>query len=83
MIAMTFDTHEAFKEMRDAGIPEAQAEAIMRVIRKAYQREIPASLVTADLKIDIAEFKADFIKWFAFLMLVQTAFIVTIIKLMS
>ena len=70
MAAVLFDTHEAVKELQDAGVEPAAAEAVVRTVRRglgenvATKHDIAAldtriTEVKAELKADIAEFKAE------------------------
>lgn len=61
MSTITFDTLELVRELRTSGIPQEQAEAVVRPIVKS-----PAELCTkADLQIELAPIKADLfvLKW--------------------
>jgi len=61
MSTITFDTLEFTRKLRDAGLDERQAEAVVRVIADAQ-----GQLVTkTDLQIELAPIKADLlvIKW--------------------
>jgi hypothetical protein len=61
MSAITFDTQELVRELRTSGIPQEQAETVVRTIVKSH-----AELVTtADLLIELAPIKADLLvlKW--------------------
>jgi len=61
MATITFDTQELVRELRTSGLPQEQAEAVVRTIVKSH-----GELVTkADLPIELAPIKADLllIKW--------------------
>ena len=61
MSTITFDTLELVRELRTSGIPQEQAEAVVRTIVKSH-----AELSTkADLQIELAPIKADLLvlKW--------------------
>jgi hypothetical protein len=63
MTAITFDTLKFMHRLRDAGMPEPQAEAIAEAFKEASGE---AELVTKrDLQIELAPIKADIslIKW--------------------
>ncbi len=69
MAATTFDTHRFIRRLKDAGLPEAQAEAIADAFREAQGE---SDLVTRkDLQIELAPIKADIllIKWMLGLLL--------------
>ena len=56
MNASTFDTHAAFTALRDTGLDEAPAVAIVNTVRDA------AASDHADLATAIADLKADMLK---------------------
>jgi len=61
MTTITFDTLELVDKLKSAGIPQEQAEAVVRVIAEAQNR-----LVTKDdLEISLSPLKTDMavIKW--------------------
>jgi hypothetical protein len=61
MSTITFDTQELVRELRTSGLPQEQAEAVVRTIVKTH-----AELVTkSDLQIELAPIKADLLvlKW--------------------
>lgn len=61
MTTITFDTLELVDKLKTAGIPQAQAEAVVRVIAEAQNR-----LVTRDdLEIALSPLKTDLavLKW--------------------
>jgi len=72
MTTITFDTLELVDKLKTAGIPQEQAEAVVRVIAEAQNRlvttdDLKSSLETtfAPVKIDLAVLKAEatFNKW--------------------
>jgi hypothetical protein len=72
MTTITFDTLELVDKLKTAGIPQEQAEAVVRVITEAQNRlvttdDLKSSLETAfaPAKIDLAVLKAEatFKKW--------------------
>ena len=69
MAAITFDTLKFTKRLKEAGFPEAQAEALVNAILGATSE---AELVTKkDLQIELAPLKTDLtlIKWMLGLLL--------------
>ncbi len=50
MTALTFDTHLFVKRLRDTGVPEAQAEAIIDVVRDASAQSLYDSANKADIR---------------------------------
>ena len=75
MSAITFDTQELVRELRTAGMPQEQAEAIVRTIVKSH-----TDLATkSDIDTRMAELKLDLIKWIVGLILGQTALLLTVL----
>ena len=69
MAAITFDTLKFTKRLREAGFPEAQAEALVDAVLGATSE---ADLITKkDLQIELAPLKTDLtlIKWMLGLLL--------------
>lgn len=69
MAAITFDTLKFTKKLKEAGFPEAQAEALVDAVLSATSE---AELVTRkDLQIELAPLKTDLmlIKWMLGLLL--------------
>jgi hypothetical protein len=56
MSTITFDTHASFKRLKDAGLNEAQAEAVVEVVSKTAELPDISQLAT---KADLASVKAD------------------------
>ena len=71
MSTITFDTHEIVKELTKAGFTEAQAEAVTSAVKKSQDTDT-AHLAT---KTDLAETKADLLKWVFGALAAQTAFL--------
>ncbi|MBF0143710.1 MAG: DUF1640 domain-containing protein [Magnetococcales bacterium] len=75
-LAITFDTHELVKSLRDAGFEEKQAEALTLAFRKAQEAR-PENLVTQqDLAVRLAELKVDLVKWMAGMFIAQSALLI-------
>lgn len=75
----TYDTHQFVKDLREAGFTEQQAEAVTSVVRRT--RDIDDSRLAtkadiAELKINLAETKADLLKWIVGAIGFQTAAII-------
>ncbi|PZP51280.1 MAG: DUF1640 domain-containing protein [Azospira oryzae] len=69
MATITFDTHKFIRRLQEAGLTEAQAEALADAFRDAQGE---ADLVTKkDLQIELAPIKADItvVKWMLGLLL--------------
>lgn len=86
MTAISFDTHKLIRALRDAGLPENQAEAISEGLANALDESTSATLATkADinrLEARIADIKFDLIKWIAGMLLAQAALVATLVKLL-
>ena len=58
-----FDTHQAVKELTEAGFAEAQAEAVVATVSRSTSENVATktdiSELRAEVKTDIAEVKAD------------------------
>ena len=70
MSVATFDTHEMVKELKAAGFSDEQAEAVLRAVRDSRDRDVSQLAAKTDvreaefrLKAEIAETKAEIIKW--------------------
>jgi hypothetical protein len=77
MTAVSFDTLKFVHRLRDAGFPEAQAEAIAVAFKDA-QSEVDTP-TKGDLRIAIADLRADLIKWMIGLALAQMGLLVGIL----
>lgn len=76
MASITFDTHKFIRRLKDAGVPEPQAEAMAEALRDAQGE---AELVTKqDLQLELAPIKADvqLIKWMLGILLAGVASLV-------
>ncbi len=59
MTAVTFDTHAFIKRLKDKGLPEAQAEAIVEVVRDVREDSLLEAATKADLRALELSGKAD------------------------
>ena len=87
MSVMALDTLKVSKRLRDAGLSEAQAESETDAMRAGVAGEdlvtkTDLAALRSELKTDMAEFKAEMIKWMFGAMLAQGALVVTLIKLL-
>ncbi len=76
MASTTFDTHKFIRRLKDAGVPEPQAEAMAEALRDAQGE---AEIVTRqDLQLELAPIKADvqLIKWMLGILLAGVASLV-------
>lgn len=77
MAALTFDTHKFIKKLEASGVPSAQAEVMIEVFRESQDS---AELATkTDLKLAIADLRADLIKWMVGLALAQFGVLIGIL----
>jgi hypothetical protein len=86
MTAATFDTLATAKRLKEAGLSEAQAEAVTDAIRAARDSaDVATRGDLAELKLavkaDLAELKAELLKWFVGIAFAQSALVVTLLKL--
>ena len=75
MSTITFDTQELVRELHTAGLPQEQAEAVVRTIVKTHSELITKTHLDARL----AELKVDLIKWIVGLIFGQTALLISIL----
>ena len=73
--AIAFDTHRFVKRLTDCGFTEQQAETLA----DEHVALLNANLAT---KTDIAEVKADLLKWMIGLLIAQGGLIVALVKLL-
>ncbi len=50
MTAITFDTHLYVKRLKEKGLPEGQAEALVQVIAEAREVDLNSAATKADLR---------------------------------
>ena len=88
MNAITFDTHAHIKKLKEQGIAEKQAEAFVEMVKEAQEINASALATKADLtelrnttKADLAELKAEIIKWVVGMGFAQVALTLSILKL--
>ncbi|MBF0182743.1 MAG: DUF1640 domain-containing protein [Magnetococcales bacterium] len=81
--ALPFDTLAFVKKLETAGVPssqaEAQAEALTDILRKVEESRLEELATKGDilrLEKDIADAKADMLKWTAGMFAAQTALII-------
>ncbi len=91
MSTTTLDTLKVAKRLRDAGFSETRAESVTDAIRESVgsqdlvtkaQLDAGLSGLRADLKAEIADMKAEIIKWMFGAMLAQGALVVALIRLL-
>lgn len=90
MTTITFDTHEFFNELKNAGFSDQQAEVITKLQKTASASTLEQARVEYELdeiatKRDLKEMeltiKHDLVKWIAGMMLAQAGVIAALVKL--
>jgi hypothetical protein len=76
MATITFDTHKFIRTLKDAGIPESQAEAIAEAFKEAH---VEAELAT---KTDLRELEYRLIIKLGAMMMASIAVVATLVKLL-
>lgn len=91
MSAVTFDTLKYVERLTSAGLPAQQAKAEAEALRDALSELVElrslatkedVAMIRADVKTEIAEAKADIIKWVAGLLLAQAGLVAALVKLL-
>ncbi len=91
MTTITFDTHEFFNELKNAGFSEQQAETITKLQKAAVAATLEQARIDYELddiatKRDLKEMeltiKHDLVKWIAGMMLAQAGIIAALVKLL-
>lgn len=79
MTTTTFDTLSFSKTLQDAGMPQAQADALATAQKNALEQMVATrELVTRhDLYIALADTRHELLKWMMGMLVAQTALIVT------
>ena len=78
------DTHETVKRLTAAGFTDAQAEALTAAVKEAVDIDL-SNLATksdvADVRREMAEMKAELVKWVVGVGFAQVATILAVLKL--
>ena len=78
------DTHETVKRLTAAGFTDAQAEALTAAVKQALDIDL-SNLATksdiADVRREMAEMKAEVVKWVVGVGFAQVATILAVLKL--
>lgn len=83
MTAMTFDTLKLAKRLRAGGFSEDQAESVADALRESVSGgDLATKTDIVMLRAEIADVKAEIIKWMFGAMLAQSALVVTLIKML-
>ena len=81
MARITFDTHSLIARLREAGIEEKQAEAIVEGIQEINLEGVATKSDIAELKQEITNLKVDMLKWIVPLLIGQVALFVALVEL--
>ena len=88
MAISALDTHQTVKDLTAAGFTDAQAEALTQALRQVQQIDLSEFATKADLHREIsdvrremAEVKADLVKWVVGVGFAQVATILAVLKL--
>lgn len=88
MAITALDTHQTVKDLTAAGFTDTQAEALAYALRQAQQIDLSELATKSDvaelrttMKADMAELKADLLKWFIGVAFAEIALILTILRL--
>jgi basic membrane lipoprotein Med (substrate-binding protein (PBP1-ABC) superfamily) len=83
-VISTLDTHETVKRLTAAGFSDAQAEALTAAVKNAVDIDL-SNLATktdiADLQREMADMKAELVKWVVGVGFAQVATILAVLKL--
>lgn len=86
--AITLDTLAVVKRLKAAGVPEQQAEAITETFREVQDVGLKQLVTRGDLQLEIekirreiADARAELIKWLFGVAAGQTALIIAVLKL--
>jgi len=82
MTTTTFDTLAYAKRLRDAGVPEPQAEAQAAALADALRQNAGDLVTKQDLAVALAELKADLLKWVIGLFIAQVGLFAALVKLL-
>jgi hypothetical protein len=81
MAITSLDTHQTVKNLIAAGFTDTQAEAEAYALREAQQIDLSDLATKSDLARELAETKADLIKWVVGVAFAELAAIVAMTKL--
>jgi hypothetical protein len=82
MTTLTFDTLAYAKRLRDAGMPESQAEAQAAALADALRQSTSDLVTKQDLAVAVADLKADLLKWVIGLFIAQVGLFAALVKLL-
>ncbi|MFV3128162.1 hypothetical protein [Niveispirillum sp. KHB5.9] len=79
---MVMDTHRVVKRLKEAGFTDIQAEVVTDVLRDSREAGLESLVTKSFLKAEMADFKADLLKWLLPMMIGQVALTATLVKLL-
>lgn len=79
MTTITFDTLKFVERLRAAGVSEPHAKAEAEALAEALSSGVQELTTKADLKVAIADLRADMIKWMVGLSLAQVGLLIGIL----
>ena len=84
--ALTFDTLAYVKKLRSAGVPEKQAEIQAETFAEILEERVATKQDLKELELalkhDLANIKAEIIKWVAGMLVAQAAIVATLVNLL-
>lgn len=82
MSAVPFDTLKYAEALKAAGVPDTQARAQAEALAEALRQGGQGFVTKADLKAELAELRADLIKWNVGALIAMTGIFAAIVKLL-
>lgn len=79
MTAITFDTLRFSNRLKNAGVPPAQAEAEAEALAEVFEINLKELATKDDLRREIAESKAELIRWVVGVGLLQITLITALV----
>ena len=84
--SITFDTLAYVKKLRSAGVPEKQAEIQAETFAEILEERVATKQDLKELELalkhDLANIKAEIIKWMAGMLVAQAAIVTTLVNLL-
>ena len=81
--AIAFDTHRFVKRLTENGFTEQQAEVLADEQVQLLNTNLATQADVAAIQRDIAEVKADLLKWMVGALIAQGGVVVTLLKLLQ
>lgn len=83
MTAITFDTHKFVRRLKEAGLPEMQAEAIADAFRDAQgEAELATKQDIADLRRDLRELESRLTIRLGLMLVAAVGVVATLVKML-